>query len=112
MKKYHFIGICVVASLAIIGGYIFDIYRANKLIDLKAFQGGQLVGDALNLKMYKFIQESIDKGEIDELKKVLSEHISNQEKSISAKLNNYPLDETQLKIIKSALEYDGTSFEN
>lgn len=102
----------IVASIAIAGGYTFDIYRANKLLDLKKFQASQLVSDAINLKMYKFIKESIDRGEISELKKVLNEHISIQEKSISSELNNYPFDEMQLKIIKSALEDDNTEYEN
>jgi fructose-1,6-bisphosphatase len=103
VKNGYLLGIALVLSVAIAGGYSYDYYRTSKLLDLTQFQAQQLVSDAINLRLYKVIHQAIREGKIHEVEKAILEHINLEQKRIGIEKGNYQLNENQLKTIDDAL---------
>lgn len=103
LKKNYLFSIIIIFVASIVGGYSYDFYKAKKLLDLKALEAKYLVSDALDLRLFHFIQDSLESGEASQLKAVLKKHIDNETIRISDKLGEYEFEEFELKLINEAV---------
>ena len=87
MTKHQTIVTCTILSVTIIclfvANSIYDHHRLKKLLDLDNFSKGQLVGEALELRVKKIILMELENGNTQDAINILREDINDDEITIS-----------------------------
>jgi hypothetical protein len=101
VNKFKYLSISIVVASIVL--FASNVYRTEKQLQIINFEGSTYLKDAINLHMYKELNDALNQDEINDVKFIICQMILNSESELTLIKDKYDFTDTQLKIINRSL---------